>query len=486
MNIPQYREKVIGCWLGKAVGGTLGQPYEGCDGPLSLTYYDPVPTDMIPNDDLDLQVLWACVLDRMEHPVVDRDILAKAWLEHVDFPWDEYGVAIHNLRRGIPAPISGRHDNWFKDGLGAAIRSELWACLAPGDPQKAAAFAYEDACVDHAGDGIHAEQFFAALESAAFVESDVDKLIDVGLSVIPDDCRLKRAILDTRRWCGKSDDWLAVRDRILDKWGHENFTDAVMNIPFVILSLLLGRGDFGKSICLAANCGRDTDCAAATIGAILGIVDPSCVSDRWLKPIGRKLVLNNGVTGIEPPPTLDAFTDMVTELRGRVESRGPWDEPQPDLSRFVLHAECGVFAPWFAQDENKFSPSLPEESEIRQFSGFQCSIPASDIPNDGLFLARFKFNLEWERGLRVMVNTTSNSRVWLDGEYAFAREGGRVAPSFHRCPVNQYRDAKLAAGEHELVIGLAPIADERTIEWIMGLGELDDFQWAEGVTFLKP
>jgi ADP-ribosylglycohydrolase len=32
-----FREKVMGCWLGKAAGGTLGQPYEGCDGPLCLT-----------------------------------------------------------------------------------------------------------------------------------------------------------------------------------------------------------------------------------------------------------------------------------------------------------------------------------------------------------------------------------------------------------------------------------------------------------------
>lgn len=47
MKTSNYRKKVMGCWLGKAVGGTLGQP----DGPLNLDYYNPVPTDMIPNDD---------------------------------------------------------------------------------------------------------------------------------------------------------------------------------------------------------------------------------------------------------------------------------------------------------------------------------------------------------------------------------------------------------------------------------------------------
>ena len=194
-----YREKVMGCWLGKAVGGTLGQAYEGCDGPLNLTYYNPVPTDMIPNDDLDLQVLWACVLDKMENPVISRDVFAGAWIKPVDFPWDEYGVAIRNLRMGVTAPLSGSYDNWFNDGLGAAIRSELWACLAPGKPELAALYAYEDACVDHSGDGIYAEQFLAALESAAFIENNIDKLFDTGLSVIPEDSRLCLAINHTRK-----------------------------------------------------------------------------------------------------------------------------------------------------------------------------------------------------------------------------------------------------------------------------------------------
>jgi ADP-ribosylglycohydrolase len=40
------RERILGTFLGKSIGGTLGQPWEGCSGPLSLNYYDPVPTGM--------------------------------------------------------------------------------------------------------------------------------------------------------------------------------------------------------------------------------------------------------------------------------------------------------------------------------------------------------------------------------------------------------------------------------------------------------
>lgn len=63
---------------------------------------------------------------------------------------------------------------FFTDGLGGAIRSEIWAILAPGDPVQAARLAGIDAQLDHAGNGIYAEQFLAALESCAFTEENLE------------------------------------------------------------------------------------------------------------------------------------------------------------------------------------------------------------------------------------------------------------------------------------------------------------------------
>lgn len=477
MNDKSYRDKVMGCWLGKAVGGTLGQPYEGCNGPLNLSYYEPVPTDMIPNDDLDLQVLWACVLDKMEKPVIDRDVFADAWVTHVAFPWDEYGVAIRNLRNGIRPPYSGSYDNWFKDGLGAAIRSEIWACLAPGEPELAAEYAYEDACVDHVGDGIYAEQFLAALESAAFVENDMNKLLDAGLSVIPNDCDLALAITDTRKWCSKSDDWLSIRAKILDKWGSESFTNVVMNIPFAVMSLILGKGDFSKTICMSVNCGLDADCTTATVGAILGIINSDGIDEKWLKPIGRKLVINDGITGITHPDTLDEFTDLIIKLREFISLRKAPIAPAPNLETLKIKAETGVFKNWFSQDAERAKPTLPEKTEMLEFPGCFASIPSKKIPTDSLFMMSFKFKLENKQNVRVMFNSPSNTRVWIDDKYAFGREGGRMAPSLHRCPPNQYKDVTLEAGKHELLVGIAPIDNEESISWGLGIGDITSMQW---------
>lgn len=474
-----FRQKVMGCWLGKAVGGTLGQPYEGCDGPCNLDFYDPVPTDMVPNDDLDLQVLWCCVLAKEDNPVVDRKLFSGAWLKHVGFPWDEYGIAIRNLRMGIPAPYSGIYDNFFKDGLGAAIRSELWACFAPGDPALAAKYAYEDACVDHYGDGLYAAQFWAAAESCAFVERDLNRIIDAGLSVIPADCRMAEAVTAVRKKCADTFDFITVREYILENFESESFTDVVMNGAFAVMSLLLGNGDFGKTICLSANCGRDADCSTATVGALLGVRDPDCIGEKWLKPIGRKLILNATITGITPPETLDEFTDMVIGLKKKVSLR-PADAPEekePDWEKFAITADCGLFGPFFRQDDIRFVPVLPEKTVKKKFSGTFGSLSAGEIPPDKMMMMRFKFEMPSSRAVRVMFNTYANCRVYVDGQYAFGRECGRMAPSFHRCPLNQYKDMELSGGIHEISVAIQPQYHQEIIRWMIGVGDLQSKQW---------
>ncbi len=308
-----YRKKALGCWLGKAVGGTLGGPWEGRGGPHDLTFYDPVPREMLPNDDLDLQVVWLEAIRRRGLPV-DRLSLARAWLDSIHFWPDEYGVACRNLAQGIFPPASGAFDNGFTAGMGAAIRSELWACLAPGDPALAARLAVEDACVDHAEEGLYAEVYLASLESAAFVENDREKLLDLARSTIPADTRVARAIAHTREWWAASGDWREVRRRILEVHGRRNFTDVAQNLAITILGWLAGEGRFGPSICTAVNCGKDADCTGATLGALLGILDPDSIGQEWLKPIGRDLVLSPGIAAMHPARTLDEFTDQVAAL----------------------------------------------------------------------------------------------------------------------------------------------------------------------------
>ena len=284
-----YRQRVTACWLGKVVGGTLGSPVDGADGPHDFNFYSTPPDAMLPNGGLDLQLLYAAILAEAENVKVDRQVLAEAWREHVDYPWDEYAVAKRNITLGLAPPLTGAFDNWFNSGLGAASRSEIWACLAPGNPEVSAAYAYEDACIDHAGDGIYAAIFLATLQSAAFTESDPDVLLETALRQLPTNSPLYSALTETQSWWTETGDWKLVRERILEHYGKPNYTDVTMNIAFVVLGWLAGQGDFAKTVCIAVNCGKASASNGASAGALFGILHPTDIPQNWIAPLAGGL-----------------------------------------------------------------------------------------------------------------------------------------------------------------------------------------------------
>jgi ADP-ribosylglycohydrolase len=477
------RERILGCWLGKSIGGTLGGPYEGSAGMHALTFYNPVPTRMLPNDDLDLQVLWACKLATDWHGVVSLKNFGEAWLNNVEFPWDEYGVAIRNLRLGIPAPYSGIYDNAFTDGEGAAIRSELWAVLAPRNPALAAKMARMDGCVDHDGPGIDAICFLAALESEAFSgNTDIKALINVALKYIPADGKLAGAInfaLKTVEALGAAATPKVLWEEIMTRYATSNFTDVCMNTAFEVVALLLGEGDFEKTICTAVNFAQDADCTGATTGSIMGIINPAGIPERWLAPIGQNMVISKEITGINPPADLTGFTDMILELRNKI-TIDDTIPPKPDMTQFEIPAERSFFAPWYAADLENYYPKFDEEhKDLVKLPGNLFTVDFKDVPDNTLVFYRVKFNLEKEQEVHIVVNTTAHSRVWIDGEFAFGRDGGEMLPAFHRSQFNQIARPTLKAGQHTLTFGLAPYGWNREKERdqvFFGVGCKDN-QW---------
>ncbi len=271
-----YLDKVYGCFLGKTVIGTLGAPYEGIKMPLELTFRPDMIDTMLPNDDLDLQVLWLDVAERYGKDFTS-DHLLERFCTHCDYSPGEYAVMRKNFARGIHAPASGSFSNdFYINGMGCPIRSELWACLSPLDPRQAADYATRDGVIDHAGDSVCAERFMAALESAAFAvkEADCDlyALIDVGLSVVPTRCKLRTLIDDTVAWCRTSADATRILRRLLHKYGHPDCTNLYQNIGITLIALLKGDLDAIKTGMIALNAGFDTDCTCATAGAIIGLI----------------------------------------------------------------------------------------------------------------------------------------------------------------------------------------------------------------------
>ncbi|MGV8882067.1 MAG: ADP-ribosylglycohydrolase family protein [Rhodoglobus sp.] len=484
------REQILGCWLGKAVGGTLGQTFEGLEGPLDEHFYFPVPDEMVPNDDLDLQVLYACVMDQMAEPAVDRHVIAQSWADHVAFPWNEYGVGMRNLAEGLEPPFTGSFDNWFTCGEGAAIRSELWACLAPGNPDLAGAYAYEDACFDHAGDGIFAAVFLARLQSLAFVEADVDRLIDGALAGIPSSSDIVSVVNDTRNWVRSGLAWQEVRAQIMAKFGRSDFTDVRPNTGFVILGWLAGA-NFSERICITNNCGEDTDSSTASLGALLGILDPDSIDSKWLEPIGRDLVLNKEITGITPPPTIDGFTDLVIDLASRLSGLPPAVESATcDPARYALPVEIAwtntTQGKWTVRDQTELPPiGAPIPPVIQPFApstleGTWTRMARSAF-EDRILLLKIRVNPNGREAVRLMLNSTEHYRVWLDGAFLYGAQGSQFQfPAPHMAPVGQFHDFDMAPGDHELCIAIKrPPAARETAEWVLALVERPSMLWIE-------
>ena len=287
------RDSIYACWLGKNIGGTIGTPYEGGREILDISGFNSEPGQPLPNDDLDLQLVWLRAMDELGPENVNSKTLGEYWLGFVKPHWNEYGVGKANMRGGILPPLSGEmfNEHW-KNSNGAWIRTEIWASLYPGNVEKAVRYAFEDASVDHGfAEGSYAAIFVAAMESAAYIFKDIRTLIKIGLSKIPADCRVAKAVRLVVECYDKGIDWKRVRELLVEQSADIGWFQAPANVAYVILGLLYGECDFKKSVILAVNCGDDTDCTGATAGALLGIMHGMAgIPEDWRQYIGDSII----------------------------------------------------------------------------------------------------------------------------------------------------------------------------------------------------
>lgn len=376
MKFCEYKDRVRACWLGKNIGGTLGGPYEGHRGVFDITYYTHnLEKGVLPNDDLDLQLVWLIAAEAYGRAVTS-EVLGEYWLTYIPCDWSEYGAGKNNLRAGLRPPVSGAFRNPYSQSNGAFIRSEIWACLNPGAPEQAVRYAFADASVDHTGEGVYGEVFCAAVESAAFAVNDIPTLIRIGLSFIPDDCLLATCIRLVTECHASGMDWRDTRKKLLLfapspfglRYIYDNNIpeqnpepdipmgtvghDAATNVALSVIGLLYGEGDFTKSLCIAASCGEDTDCTAGFIGALMGILR-GCggIEERWIQPIGDEIkTCTLDLTKGGVATTVTQLTERVTRLmptflpdRLTYPTGGEPELTLPSVDAFFRPLKMGLF-----------------------------------------------------------------------------------------------------------------------------------------------
>jgi ADP-ribosylglycohydrolase len=299
MTIPaDYLERVYAGVLGKLIGVYLGRPFEGWTyerimkelGPIEYYVHDRLGVPLVVTDD-DVSGTFTFIRALEEHGVkegLSSKEIGKTWLNSIIEQrsilwWGGKGNSTEhtswlNLAHGVPAPQSGSiavNGRTVAEQIGAQIFIDGWAMVAPGRPKLAARLAEAAGSVSHDGEAVHAAKLLAAMEAEAFVSSDVNHLLDVGLSVIPGNSLIARLVADVRAWRAEHDDWRDARQKIEERYGYDKFPGichVVPNHALIILALLYAPADYHEAMTIVNTSGWDTDCNSGNVGCLLGIM----------------------------------------------------------------------------------------------------------------------------------------------------------------------------------------------------------------------
>lgn len=350
-------DHIHGAWLGRCAGCLLGKPFEGTIRPRMVKFLGdlgleelsdypwllPGVTDEIAeglnmwfgntlpyyvshfkekckekcgfpgDDDTNYTVMNMAMFKRYGRSFTSSNV-AEFWLANMDHmaACTAERVAYTNFLAGIQPPESALFRNPYREWIGARIRADFFGYVALGRPELAAEFAWRDARISHDKNGVYSAMWVAAMLSMAIGETDMCRLIEIGLGQIPKTSRLYEAITEIVKRYQAGATYSEMVDYIHARWNEKrphHWTHAISNDQIVAIGLLYGEGDFGKSIIRTVQCCLDTDCNGATVGSIMGMVlGAKALPPKWTGIMDD--TIHTGVAGYD----LVKISDLAEEM----------------------------------------------------------------------------------------------------------------------------------------------------------------------------
>jgi ADP-ribosylglycohydrolase len=332
---PDYDERVYAGVLGKIIGVYLGRPFEQWShaaitekfGEIRGYVHDQLGVPLVVTDD-DISGTFTFLRALADYgPQVSSKQIGESWLNYIIenrtiLWWGGMGVSTEHtaylrLKHGMSAPESGSiatNGKTVAEQIGSQIFIDGWGLVSPGNPEQAADYATRAASVSHDGEATYGAVIVACLVALAFVETDLNLMLDKALTFIPEDSVIARLIADVRVWHATGDTWQQGLQRIQAKYGYDKYGGGCHIVPnhaLVIHALLHGGDDFSEALKIVNTCGWDTDCNSANVGCILGVKLGLAGIDKgydWRGPVADRLYL----------PTADGgrgVSDAVHEAR---------------------------------------------------------------------------------------------------------------------------------------------------------------------------
>ena len=308
----KLKDKIKGAWAGQTIGVTYGYPvefkYESIMIPdeVILPWYDEYILEIFTDspgayDDIYMDLTFVQVLEDygLDAPAIE---FANAFATADYKLWFANQVSRYNILNGIEPPQSGHWlNNPAADDIDFQIEADFAGIMTPGMINSATHISDRVGHIMNYGDGYYGGVFIAAMYSQAYISDDIEFIIKQSLKLIPTESHFHEIITDIIEVHNQSpNDWKIAWNFIHDKWVDTDLgpwgvfdtfnIDAKINAAWVVLGLLYGDGDFGKTIEIATRAGDDADCNPASAGGILGtIIGYEAIPDYW----------KNGLTNIE-------------------------------------------------------------------------------------------------------------------------------------------------------------------------------------------
>lgn len=296
-DIQEYEQQVYAGVLGKVIGVYAGRPFEGWTkarieerwGFVDRYVHEDVGKPLVvADDDISGTLTFIRAMeDTGRYAETTAEQFGDAWLNYLIegrtvLWWGGMGhstehTAYLRLKHGMKAPMSGSiaaNGRVVAEQIGAQIFIDGFGLAAPGKPELAAALARRAASVSHDGEAVHAAVVVAGMIAAAFAEKDMERLLDLGVSLIPADSLIARLHRDVRGWARQDGDWRATYERIEREYGYKKYggnCHVVPNHALMVMAWSYAPDDFHRALAIVNTAGWDTDCNAANVGCLMGV-----------------------------------------------------------------------------------------------------------------------------------------------------------------------------------------------------------------------
>ena len=346
MSKQQLLDKIKGGWAGQTIGVTYGGPTEFAYRGVMIGDDVRIPWDdeeyiasTMKNagwlyDDIYMDLTFVEMIERCGVDV-PADSVAVAFASAPYPLWHANQAARYNIRQGIMPPMSGHWmNNPHADDIDYQIEADYAGLMCPAMPNSASEISDRIGHIMNYGDGWYGGVYVGAMYALAFVTDDIPTIVTQALRTIPEQSKYYRCMNEVIEfWRAEPDDWKKAWRMCFDRWNDDTGCsegalaplniDAVINSAYILIGLLYGEGDFGRTMDIATRCGQDSDCNPASAAGILGTaIGYSNIPAKWLDPLKKAEDIDFSYTDMSLNDTYSASfshaLQMIERGGGRV------------------------------------------------------------------------------------------------------------------------------------------------------------------------